>query len=134
MIGFITDLKFEDLGCAPNGKTIYRLTSPLIFNDGTQEIIVPEGFETDLASVPRVPVAYMMWGDRAHREAILHDYLYSICADPDLPREDCDELFRQAMISRGNPWWIYQPMYWGVRLAGWFAFKKVPVMCRYAAK
>jgi hypothetical protein len=128
MIGFTSELKFEDIGCATNGKSIYRLISPLVFNDGTQEIVVPEGFETDLASVPRVPVAYMTWGDRAHREAVLHDYLYSFGAVPDLPRDACDELFRQAMISRGNPWWVYQPMYWGVRFAGWNYYKKVMAM------
>ena len=128
MTGFTSELKFEDLGCTPRGNAVYRLLSPLVFNDGTQEITVPEGFETDLASVPRVPIAYMTWGDRAHREAVLHDYLYSIGAVPDLPREACDELFRQAMITRGNPWWVYQPMYWGVRLGGWNFFKKVAVM------
>jgi hypothetical protein len=127
MIGFTTNLKLEDLGRASNGRTIYRLSSPLIFNDGTQEIIVPEGFETDLASIPRVPVAYMMWGDRAHREAVLHDYLYSIGAEPDLPRGECDKLFRYAMILRGNPRWIYQSMYFGVRIGGMSGFKKVPV-------
>ena len=128
MTGFTSELKFQDLGYTPRGKAVYRLLSPLVFNDGTQEIIVPEGFETDLASVPRVPIAYMTWGDRAHREAVLHDYLYSIGAVPDLSREACDELFRQAMISRGNPSWVYQPMYWGVRLAGWNFYKKVPLM------
>ena len=131
--GFVTKLKLEDVGTC-GGKTIYRLLEPLIFNDGERIITVPEGFETNLASVPRVPFAYVAWGDRAHREAVLHDYLYSIGAVPDLPREECDKLFRQAMISRGNPWWIYQPMYWGVRLGGWTGYKKLPVFYRYPVR
>jgi hypothetical protein len=31
------------------------------------------------------------------------------------------------MILQGNPWWIYQSMYWGVRIGGSAGFKKAPV-------
>ena len=107
---------------------IVRLEAPLVFYGcNSLSITVPGGFETDFASVPRLPIAYMAWGDRAHREAVLHDYLYSIGAEPDLPRGECDKLFRYAMILRGNPWWIYQSMYWGVRIGGLARFKKMPV-------
>ena len=126
MTGFLCALIIEDIG-TNNGKTIFRLQKPLVYLDGERTIRVPSGFETDLASVPRLPIVYNLWGNRAHREAVLHDYLYSIGATPDLPRKDCDELFRQAMISRGTPWWIYQPMYLGVRMMGWADFKKKPV-------
>jgi hypothetical protein len=132
MGGFASTLKIEDIGTS-GGKTVYRLEEPLVYFDGDRTITVPEGFETDLASVPRLPIVYIAWGDRAHREAVLHDYLYSIGAVPDLPREECDKLFRQAMISRGNPWWIYQPMYWGVRLGGWTGYKKAPVDYKFPA-
>jgi hypothetical protein len=131
-MGFVSPLKIEDIGTC-DGMTVYRLETPLVYNDGERVITVPAGFETDLASVPRVPIAYLAWGDRAHREAVLHDYLYSIGAVPDLPRAACDALFRQAMISRGNPWRIYQPMYWGVRLGGWTGYKKVPVDYKFPA-
>ena len=130
--GFVSALRTEDIGTY-RGRTVYRLETPLVYIDGERVITVPAGFETDLASVPRVPIAYLAWGDRAHREAVLHDYLYSIDAVPDLPRAECDELFRQAMISRGNPWRIYQPMYWGVRLGGWTGYKKVPVDYKFPA-
>ena len=121
--GFLASLRIEDIGTC-GGRTIYRLEAPLVYDSGERIITVPAGFETDLASVPRLPIVYMLWGDRAHREAVLHDYLYRIDSVPDLPRADCDELFRQAMISRGNHWWIYQPMYLGVRLGGWTGYKK----------
>ena len=130
MNGFVSALRLEDIG-PWRGRTVYRLLEPLIYDSGEQIITVPAGFETDLASVPRLPIVYLEWGDRAHREAVLHDYLYSIEAVPELPRKACDKLFRQAMISRGNPWWIYQPMYWGVRLGGWTGYKKLPVFYRF---
>ncbi|MDO9110278.1 MAG: DUF1353 domain-containing protein [Desulfatirhabdiaceae bacterium] len=131
--GFASALKIEDIGTC-GGRTIYRLEAPLVYDSGERVITVPAGFETDLASVPRLPIVYMMWGDRAHREAVLHDYLYRIESVPDLPRGQCDALFRQAMISRGNPWWIYQPMYWGVRLGGWLSYKKLPVRQNFSAR
>ena len=131
--GFVSALKIEDVGTC-GGRTIYRLEAPLVYDNGERVITVPVGFETDLASVPRLPIVYMMWGDRAHREAVLHDYLYRTDSVPDLPRVDCDELFRQAMISRGNPWRIYQPMYWGVRLGGWLSYKKLHVLQNFSTR
>ena len=124
--GFEGALKFEDIGTY-NGRAVYRLLAPLVYRRREWNITVPAGFETDLASVPRLPIVYLEWGDRAHREAVLHDYLYCIGAVPDIPRSQCDEVFREAMISQGNPWWIYQPMYLGVRLGGWTGYKKVAV-------
>ena len=133
MNGFVSALRLEDIG-PWRGRTVYRLLEPLIYDSGEQVITVPAGFETDLASVPRLPIVYMMWGDRAHRESVLHDYLYRIASVPDLIRADCDALFRLAMISRDNPWWIYQPMYWGVRIGGCTSYKKLPVFPRFSTK
>jgi hypothetical protein len=76
-------------------------------------ITVPKGFTTDLASVPRLPGAYLIFANRGRRSAILHDYLYS----QQVPREWADSVFLAAMqnevgfISRNL-------MYWAVRLGG----------------
>jgi hypothetical protein len=75
-------------------------------------------FETDLASVPRVPLIYDMWGNRAHREAVLHDYLYRRDSIPVVTRSEADALFLEAMSSTGKSWYIRYAMYWGVRLGG----------------
>ena len=37
---------------------------------------MPEEFESDGASVPRCPLIYDAWGDKAHREAFGHDFGY----------------------------------------------------------
>jgi len=34
------------------------------------------GLETDFASVPRLPLAYLIAGNTAHKAAVIHDYLY----------------------------------------------------------
>ena len=121
--GSISALKIEEL-CSDDGKVFYHLEVPLIYEDGHKIITVPAGFETDFASVPRLPIIFSLWGNRAHREAVVHDYLYSLGSIPDLSRSECDKIFRDAMILQGNPWWIYQPMYWGVRMWGWKFFKR----------
>lgn len=105
--------------------------APLVwsFGDG-RRIVVPEHIFTDLASVLRLPLIYLIWGNRAHREAVLHDYCYRKDAFVILPdgslkgitREDADWYFRMAMISsspevnkQAQPYYIYQPMYLAVR-------------------
>jgi len=107
-----------------DGRDVWRLNDPLVwmFGDG-RRIVVPKLFETDLASVPRVPVIYEIWGDKCHREAVLHDYCYRLYASvmhpkgplTEISKEDADWYFRMAMISRGQPYYIYQPMYLAVR-------------------
>lgn len=74
---------------------------------------IPAGFTTDLASVPRVPLAYGMFGGRARRAAILHDFLY----ERRYPREAADLAFREAM--RGEvPDWARWVMWAAVRVGG----------------
>src|SRR6185436_10791157 len=40
-------------------------------------LTIPVGFETDLASVPRVPIAWLLAGGVANGPAVVHDYLYA---------------------------------------------------------
>lgn len=87
-------------------------------------IVVPPWFETDFASVPRVPVIYEAWGDRAHREAVLHDYLYRIDSVPVVKKSEADNIFLEAMQSTGKPWYISRFMYWGVCLGGGSSYHK----------
>lgn len=98
---------------------VWIIDSALVFvSDVLGLIIVPTGFETDFASVPRVPIAYTLFGDRAHREAVVHDYLYRIDAKPGVSRKEADEAFLEAMECRGKGWFVRYAMYWGVRLGG----------------
>lgn len=128
-----------------DGRTVHKLNSPLIWVHEGKRVAIPAGFETDLASVPRVPIVYCWWGDRAHREAVLHDYLYRVGAsiiemgDPlgylrnisDFPKEEADWLFREAMIGQGVSWTIYHPMYAAVRCAGGSSFHRMKVMDKF---
>jgi hypothetical protein len=88
------------------------------------QIDVEAGFQTDLASVPRVPVLYLKWGNRAHREAVIHDYLYRINSIPVVTFDQANRVFREAMIARGKPKDIYEGMYKGVCLGGKGSYHK----------
>lgn len=82
--------------------------------DAPIALTVPMGFYTDLASVPRLPGAYMLFAGRARRSAILHDYLYEMR----YPREWADAAFRAAMRAEGVGMFARWSMWAGVRLGG----------------
>ena len=126
MAEFITEL---DAVCIDDGT--WRLGASLVYDSGlVGPIKVPAGFETDFASVPRVPVAYMLFGDRAHHEAVIHDYLYRMDSVPIVDRETADAVFLEAMKARGKGAFVRYSMYLGVRLGGWTAYHKKRVKDR----
>jgi len=135
---FNTCLDAKEIG-ESHGRIVHKLNTPLVWENNGKRVEIPAGFETDLASVPRVPIAYLLWGDRAHREAVLHDYLYRVGASIlvgskeriDIPKEEADWLFREAMIGQGVGWFIYHPMYAAVRCAGRSSFHQRNVMDKF---
>ncbi len=81
---------------------------------GLRTIVVPGGFATDLASVPRLPAAYLLFAGRARRSAILHDWLY----EQRYPRAWADAVFRAAMGEEHVGPLARWAMWAGVRLGG----------------
>ncbi len=120
---FVSELHVE---LKPDSDGTWILTMDLVYRSKSlgAEITVPAGFETDFASVPRIPIIYGAWGDRAHREAVLHDYLYRKNALPALSFNKCNSVFLEAMESRGVPWYIRYPMYFGVCIGGHPSYKR----------
>jgi hypothetical protein len=122
MSRFLTELNAP---LKDDSDTVYVLKAPLVYQSELAGIIVvPSGFETDLASVPRVPFAYMAFGGRAHREAVLHDYLYRIGCRPRVSFMTANRTFLEAMKVRGKSGWIRWSMFCGVCLGGYFSFRK----------
>ncbi len=76
---------------------------------------VDKGFRTDMASVPRIPIAYYLTGNTARLAAIIHDFLYSTGAEP---RETADDIFAEIMDATGEPGWRRGLMWAGVRVFG----------------
>ena len=99
---------------------IWVLASPLVYcSELVGNIVVPEGFHTDFASVPRLPVAYTIAGNTAQWAAVIHDYLY---VHKTLPRHVCDAVFLEAMAASGVPLWRRKLMWLAVRVFGGAAY------------
>ena len=111
MSRFLTKLQVEEID---DGR--WRLLANLAYSSNLAGVvIVPAGFETDFASVPRVPVAYWLFGDVAHEAAVIHDYLYSTAS---VPRRIADKVLLEAMEVTGIASWRRLPIYWAVRQFG----------------
>ena len=103
----------------------FELHEPLIYQSDVAGMTfnIPAGFVTDFASVPRVPIIYELFGDKAHHESVVHDFIYQTHATI---RGTADKVFKEAMILRGKPGYVVWGMYWGVVLGGWNSYRTGP--------
>ena len=109
-------LKVEELD-----DTHWKLLAEFVYDSDVAHarIVVPAGFITDFASVPRVPVAFWLTGDTAHMAAVVHDYLYTTAI---FPKTIADSVFYEAMRVTGIPVWRAYLMYLGVKYGGQMAW------------
>lgn len=109
--------------------SVFELAAGLVYECDLLKctITVPTGFQSDGASVPRIPVVYEIFGNRAHHEAVLHDYLYRSDAVPAATYSQANNVFLEAMKERGKPFFVRWAMYLGVVSGGWTAFHKKKV-------
>jgi hypothetical protein len=132
----------------------WLILSPLIFESTALDrlIVIPTGFHTDFASVPRLPLLFTLAGDSAHKAAVIHDFGYSLQGDigggPPISRRAMDDVFAEAIRAPGpehlrddwpggddwteadlkpdwkpeEPPWREWLLWGGVRLGGWWAW------------
>ena len=153
MASFHNQIKSKDVGYN-KGRLVRELTESLIWFHEEKRIEMPVGMQSDGASVPRIPLLYVYWGDRVHREAFNHDYTYRkdavlLIVDPKdnlkykeliperlikgrfpILKVDADWYFRLTIKGHENPeysWFVYHPMWLAVRLAGGSSFHRMNV-------
>ncbi len=111
---FLSPLRVEQVS-----EKNWRLTEPLGYWSKFlhRMIVVPAGFVTDFASVPRLPFVYWFTGGLAQAPAALHDWLYRTRA-VSVTRAQADDVLAEAMVARG--YWKFRAWFvWaGVRLGG----------------
>lgn len=91
------------------------------FND--QKFIVPEGFETDLASIPRLFWSIVPpYNTSLIAPAIVHDWLYS--RHTKIKRLECDKIFYFLLVKNGMSKFLAGIMYFCVRIFGSSHFKE----------
>lgn len=103
-----------------DGRT-YRLARDYEVTLGGLRGVVPTGFLTDFASVPRPLWAIFPPFGRYSRAAVWHDYRYQFggCS-----RAQADGEFLAIMKHLGVPRRQRWPMYLGVRAGGWWAWRR----------
>lgn len=111
---------------------LHRVTRQGVYvaGDGTRYVI-PRGFETDGASVPR-PLwwLYPPFGEDYQNAAVLHDYLYANAEQfpgsdrGHLSRGEADALFLEAMKALGYRESGRRMIHAAVRAGGWATWNR----------
>lgn len=129
---FLNNLRIEQIGWR-NGRAVWLTRAPLRYYSVRLRalIVIDEEFITDLASVPRLPLAYLVAGGRGNRSAVIHDFPYQfgywwvesegLRIKREAERSLVDEVFHESLIvdpmSGAGPVIAWQ-MWGGVRVVG----------------
>lgn len=99
------------------GLADFRL---IILEEGQPDtvIIVPKGFKSDYASVPKWPLVYERFGGRGKKPAYGHDFGYSLLYTGDKDRKWWDAYFHHGLLAIGINSADADAMYEGVRIGG----------------
>lgn len=108
--------------CVQDDKTIFELHEKLVWTNGVKTVVVPPLFQCDLASVPRIPLAYLMVGGMGEVAGTVHDYLYREGAEiteglvtRTPTRKEADDIFLTVLGEEGVSWFKRKAMYYAVR-------------------
>jgi hypothetical protein len=93
------------------------LLAPLEWVSKDAHVVVPRGFITDLASVPRPLRGVLNVNGASRAPAVLHDFCY--CSQVMATRKEADLLFLQALTACGVSSLAARAYYAGVRVGGW---------------
>lgn len=130
MSDFLTPLQLEFI----DGH-LWRLLTPLEYHlgapDGEEVVIVPTGFFTDFASIPRGLWNLFPPTGKYGKAAVIHDFLYQqreihgpgtgprLCT-----RGEADAIFKEAMGVLGVGAFTRWTIYLGLRVGGWATWNK----------
>jgi hypothetical protein len=104
-----------DVRLRPDGR--WQLLQDLVYlSDLTHKAYtVPAGTVTDFASVPRLPLVYLLTGNTSTMAAVVHDHLYQTGQEP---KHIADAIFAEIMDRTGVPQWRRDFMLLGVIVGG----------------
>ena len=114
-VKFPTEPYYHDL---PAGRARKLLNDVPVLING-QPYVIPAGFVTDGASVPRGLWNLFPPYGRYSKAALIHDFLYQFGA---MTRAQADYVFLEAMKELGVGFLARWAMYSGVRAGGWAAW------------
>jgi len=112
------------LGTYKIGSRLWILSCDFIVNTPRGIVVIPRGYVTDHASVPRAfwslipPVA-----DEIAEASIPHDYFYSLDSE-EVTRKFADECLKEIARVNGASWITAQAAHKAVRAASWGLYRK----------
>ena len=115
-----------------SGRGVYTVMEPFSYHVGEEEsgieIMVPQGFETDFASIPRLARLIISPSGLHAKASLIHDALYhggcllAGWQEAIISRRRADQVFLEAMQVLAVPRWRCWVIYFSVRLFGWIAW------------
>lgn len=111
-----TDLIIASMGETNKyGRAIYTLYQSFTYRTATVLIVIPKGFRTDFASVPRLFWRIIPPAGSYNKATVVHDYLYQ---SRQCSRCLADAIFREAMTELGVGFVRLWLMWFAVRCFG----------------
>lgn len=116
-------IRIEYVGPNGQGRTLWLVLEGMEVEHPLLPLHYSIGFnwQTDLASVPRVALLWLIAGGDAPASAVVHDWLYKTGF---LSRMQADRVFRDLIqiesYSVVKAWILWS----GVRLGGWWTWRK----------
>lgn len=100
----------------------WRLAETLVYEGEVDRFVVPAGYVTDFATVPRIAVWLIPRFGNYTRAAILHDWLLTDALPAGMvTARDADGIFRRVLRELGVPVSRRSLMWVGVRLGSLFS-------------
>ena len=107
------------------GNNRWRLLESIGFEDVKNDYLVPAGFITDFASIPRTVRVMFKYDTIYSRASVIHDYLYKYKDIDITKRKDADLLFLKIMKKDGVGLIKRHIIYRSVRMFGFLFYKPV---------
>ena len=94
-------------------------------NFGGKSFLIPRGFDSDGASVPRLfwRVVFPNSDSHATTAGICHDWIYRV-QPADWTRKEADKMFLALLIEHGASVFSALAAYYAVRMFGWIAWNE----------
>ena len=101
----------------------FKLLEPFAYINSPVKIVVPAGFITDGASIPKAvwSIVGSPWTGKYVYATIPHDWGYTTQT---MTRREVDDIFNEGMRILGVSWWKRKLMYRCVRMFAWVCWNK----------
>lgn len=99
-------------------RTVWSLKKAYSYYSDTLQttITVPVDFQTDLASVPRLPLLWLLAGGVGNSAAIVHDWMYTVAEIHQFTKAEGDQVFyehlKDSKVAPWQAWLMYQAVVW----------------------